>query len=60
MEDINLPAAGPEGGHTSLSDPDVVEGILEAQGQKAMAVREQNFDRWSGLIRAVPGCLNML
>lgn len=32
MEDINLPAAGPEGGLTSLSDHDVVEGILMAQG----------------------------
>lgn len=41
MEDINLSAAGPEGDPASLSDPDVVEGALKAQGQKTMAVREQ-------------------
>lgn len=30
MEDMNLPAASPEGDHASLSDPSVVEGILKA------------------------------
>lgn len=30
MEDINLPAASPEGDHASLSDPNVVEDILKA------------------------------
>lgn len=30
MEDINLPATGPEGDHASLSYPDMVEGVLKA------------------------------
>lgn len=60
MEDINLLAADPEGAPASLSDPDVVEGVLKAQGGKTMLVRELDFDRRSGLMRAVPDCLNVL
>ena len=29
MEEINLPAADPEEGHTSLSNSNVVEGIFK-------------------------------
>lgn len=60
MEDISLLAAGQERDHALLSDSNMVEGILKAQGQKTMAVREHDFDRQAGLIGTVPACLNIL